>query len=125
MLRMPFRIRGRSASNLPAVARLICGIRRRVAIPVCYCNTYRRLFDTHGWQAKGNRAFAMDLGLANATAVVVGGGRGMGLATARCLADDGARVAVVGRTRDALDSAVTDLTGRGSPGCPRARRRHR
>ena len=39
----------------------------------------------------------------------------MGLATARCLADEGARVAVVGRSRDALDSAVTDLTGRGSP----------
>ena len=57
----------------------------------------------------------MDLGLANATAVVVGGGRGMGLATARCLADEGARVAVVGRTQSALDSAVTDLTGRGSP----------
>ena len=32
----------------------------------------------------------MDLGLTNATAVVVGGGRGMGLAAARCLADDGA-----------------------------------
>ncbi|WP_297726854.1 SDR family oxidoreductase [Mycobacterium sp.] len=57
----------------------------------------------------------MDLGLANATAVVVGGSRGMGLATARCLADEGARVAVVGRSRDALDSAVTDLSGRGSP----------
>ena len=57
----------------------------------------------------------MDLGLANATAVVVGGSRGMGLATARCLADEGARVAVVGRSRDALDSAVADLTGRGSP----------
>ena len=57
----------------------------------------------------------MDLGLANAAAVVVGGSRGMGLATARCLADDGARVAVVGRSRDALDSAVTDLAGRGSP----------
>jgi 3-oxoacyl-[acyl-carrier protein] reductase len=57
----------------------------------------------------------MDLGLANATAVVVGGSRGMGLATARCLADDRARVALVGRSRDALDSAVTDLAGRGSP----------
>ncbi|HEX5253426.1 MAG TPA: SDR family oxidoreductase [Mycobacterium sp.] len=34
----------------------------------------------------------MDLGLANATAVVVGGSRGMGLATARCFADEGARV---------------------------------
>jgi 3-oxoacyl-[acyl-carrier protein] reductase len=57
----------------------------------------------------------MDLGLANAAAVVIGGSRGMGLATARCLADEGARVAVVGRSRDALDSAVTDMTGRGSP----------
>jgi 3-oxoacyl-[acyl-carrier protein] reductase len=57
----------------------------------------------------------MDLGLANAAAVVVGGSRGMGLATARCLAEDGARVAVVGRTQASLDSAVTDLTGRGSP----------
>src|ERR1700747_1401197 len=57
----------------------------------------------------------MDLGLANATAVVIGGSRGMGLATARCLADEGARVAVVGRSRDARDSAVTDLAGRGSP----------
>ena len=57
----------------------------------------------------------MDLGLANAAAVVVGGSRGMGLATARCLAEEGARVALVGRTRDVLDSAVADLAGRGSP----------
>ncbi|OMC44837.1 SDR family oxidoreductase [Mycobacterium sp. IS-1264] len=57
----------------------------------------------------------MDLGLANAAAVVVGGSRGMGLATARCLAEEGARVAVVGRTRASLDSAVTDLTRCGSP----------
>ena len=57
----------------------------------------------------------MDLGLANAAAVVVGGSRGMGLATARCLAEEGARVAVVGRTRASLDNAVTDLAGRGSP----------
>ncbi|UXA05513.1 SDR family oxidoreductase [Mycobacterium sp. SMC-2] len=56
----------------------------------------------------------MDLGLANAATVVVGGSRGMGLAAARCLADEGARVALVGRSRDALDSAVADLTGRGS-----------
>src|SRR5438045_2150362 len=39
----------------------------------------------------------------------------MGLATARCLAEEGARVALVGRTRASLDSAVTDLAGRGSP----------
>src|ERR1700761_6385628 len=57
----------------------------------------------------------MDLGLGNAAAVVVGGSRGMGLATARCLADEGARIAVIGRTRSALDSAVADLSQRGSP----------
>lgn len=57
----------------------------------------------------------MDLGLTNATAVVVGGSRGMGLATARCLADDGARVAVVARSRSDVDRAAADLTRRGSP----------
>ncbi len=57
----------------------------------------------------------MDLGLANAAAVVVGGSSGMGLATARCLAEEGARVAVVGRSKSKLGSAVADLTGRGSP----------
>ncbi|BBY43482.1 SDR family NAD(P)-dependent oxidoreductase [Mycolicibacterium celeriflavum] len=57
----------------------------------------------------------MDLGLKDATAVVVGGGRGMGFATARCLAEDGARVAVVGRTPDVLDEAATSLAELGSP----------
>ena len=68
----------------------------------------------------------MDLGFKDATAVVVGGGRGMGLATARCLADDGGRVAVVGRTQDVLDQAVEELTRRGSPDAVgTGRRRHR
>jgi 3-oxoacyl-[acyl-carrier protein] reductase len=57
----------------------------------------------------------MDLGLKDATAVVVGGGRGMGFATARCLAEDGARVAVVGRTKEVLERAAEDLAGCGSP----------
>jgi 3-oxoacyl-[acyl-carrier protein] reductase len=82
---------------------------------ICYCNTYRRLFGIRRWTGEDDRAQGMDLGLANAAAVVVGGSRGMGLATARCLADDGARVAVIGRTEAALDSAVADLSDRGSP----------
>jgi NAD(P)-dependent dehydrogenase (short-subunit alcohol dehydrogenase family) len=57
----------------------------------------------------------MDLGLKDATAVVVGGGRGMGFAAARCMADDGAGVALVGRTKDVLERAAQDLTDRGSP----------
>lgn len=57
----------------------------------------------------------MDLGLRNAAAVVVGGSRGMGLATARSLAQEGARVCVLGRSRADLDSAEQDLARRGSP----------
>ena len=57
----------------------------------------------------------MDLGPNDATALVVGGGRGMGLAAARCLAEDGAWVAVVGRTKDVLERAARDLTECGSP----------
>ncbi|MCT7659079.1 SDR family NAD(P)-dependent oxidoreductase [Mycobacterium deserti] len=57
----------------------------------------------------------MDLGLKDAAAVVVGGGSGMGFATARCLAEDGARVAVVGRRPAVVDEAATALTECGSP----------
>ncbi|MBO0677447.1 SDR family oxidoreductase [Mycolicibacterium sp. S2-37] len=57
----------------------------------------------------------MDLGFTGATAVVVGGGSGMGFATAQCLADDGARVALVGRTADTLDRAAAQLSEIGSP----------
>jgi 3-oxoacyl-[acyl-carrier protein] reductase len=56
----------------------------------------------------------MDLGLANAATAVVGGSRGMGLAAARCLAEEGARIAVIGRTPAALESAAAELTGLGS-----------
>ncbi|MUL80769.1 MULTISPECIES: SDR family NAD(P)-dependent oxidoreductase [unclassified Mycolicibacterium] len=57
----------------------------------------------------------MDLGFAGVATVVVGGGRGMGFATAQCLAEDGARIAIVGRSRDVLDAAATELTRLGSP----------
>ncbi|MFE6862122.1 SDR family NAD(P)-dependent oxidoreductase [Nocardia sp. NPDC057668] len=57
----------------------------------------------------------MDLGLAGAAAVVVGGSRGMGLATAHCLAEEGARVAIVGRDRTAVDAAVAQVAEKGSP----------
>ncbi|WP_454789262.1 SDR family NAD(P)-dependent oxidoreductase [Mycolicibacterium lutetiense] len=57
----------------------------------------------------------MDLGFSGAATVVVGGGRGMGFATAQCLAADGARIAIVGRSRDVLDGAATELTRLGSP----------
>jgi 3-oxoacyl-[acyl-carrier protein] reductase len=57
----------------------------------------------------------MDLGLAEAKAVIVGGSRGMGRAAAQCFADDGARVAVIARSVAQLDDVIDDLTLRGSP----------
>jgi 3-oxoacyl-[acyl-carrier protein] reductase len=57
----------------------------------------------------------MDLGLANATAVVTGGSKGMGLAIAETLAADGARVAVMARGREALDAAAEACLAAGAP----------
>ena len=57
----------------------------------------------------------MDLGLEGAAAVVSGGSKGMGRAAAECLAADGCRVAVLGRTQAALDETVDALRGAGSP----------
>ncbi|WP_407687051.1 SDR family NAD(P)-dependent oxidoreductase [Mycobacterium sp. HUMS_1102779] len=57
----------------------------------------------------------MDLGLQDAAVVVTGGTAGMGRATAECYAHDGARVAVLSRTRDALNETVAALRAAGSP----------
>ena len=57
----------------------------------------------------------MDLGLANAAAVVSGGSKGMGRAAALSLAGEGARVAVIARGKRALDETVEELTRAGSP----------
>jgi NAD(P)-dependent dehydrogenase (short-subunit alcohol dehydrogenase family) len=57
----------------------------------------------------------MELGLANAAAVVVGGTRGMGFATSMCLADEGARIAIIGRPGPSLSRAADALTAAGSP----------
>lgn len=51
----------------------------------------------------------MDLGLANRIAVVTGGSSGIGLATARLLLADGARVAICGRDAKRLAAAQAAL----------------
>ncbi len=57
----------------------------------------------------------MDLGLKDATVIVAGGTTGMGRAAADCFAADGARVAVLARSRDQLDETTAALTDLGSP----------
>jgi NAD(P)-dependent dehydrogenase (short-subunit alcohol dehydrogenase family) len=57
----------------------------------------------------------VDLGLADARVLVVGGSRGMGRAAAETFAGEGARVAVLARASDALDDTVATLHSVGSP----------
>jgi 3-oxoacyl-[acyl-carrier protein] reductase len=57
----------------------------------------------------------MDLGLAGAAVCVQGGTQGMGMATARTFAAEGARVAVLARDQGRLDATVAQLRELGSP----------
>jgi 3-oxoacyl-[acyl-carrier protein] reductase len=54
----------------------------------------------------------MDLKLSDKAAIVTGGSRGIGLAIAKTLADEGARVAICARSADEVDRAVADLKER-------------
>ena len=51
----------------------------------------------------------MDLGLAGKVAIITGGSRGLGLAAAHALVNEGARVAICGRTPSTLETAATQL----------------
>ena len=53
----------------------------------------------------------MDLGLAGKACIVTGATRGIGLATARMLGAEGARVLLVARSQEALASAAAGLPG--------------
>ncbi|MEQ8228924.1 MAG: SDR family oxidoreductase [Rhodospirillales bacterium] len=58
----------------------------------------------------------MDLDLASKTALISGASGGIGLAIARAFLAEGARVAITGRTSDALDRAHDALAGTGRDG---------
>ena len=58
----------------------------------------------------------MDYRIAGRVALVVGGSKGIGLETARYLATEGARVAIVARTPKPIDDAVAAIAACGPPG---------
>ncbi len=57
----------------------------------------------------------MDLGFSGATAVIAGGSRGIGLATAVCLAREGCRIGLIGRDGSRLTEAAGAARDAGSP----------
>jgi 3-oxoacyl-[acyl-carrier protein] reductase len=65
--------------------------------------------------AVSNQNSAMDLELSNKVAIVTGASRGLGLASARALVDEGCRVTICARGGEALDRAARDLGERSLP----------
>ncbi len=53
----------------------------------------------------------MDLGLAQKTALVTGGSKGIGLACAKALRAEGVRVAICSRSQENIDKALSELPG--------------
>ncbi|MFF6984644.1 SDR family NAD(P)-dependent oxidoreductase [Streptomyces sp. NPDC008343] len=66
----------------------------------------------------------MDLGLSRRTYLVTGGTRGIGLATARLLLEEGASVMIAARSAESIDKATADLGANPQVGFVQADLRH-
>ena len=53
----------------------------------------------------------MDMGINGRRALVIGGSRGMGRATAHCLAGEGVLVTIAARNRDTIEQAAAEISG--------------
>src|SRR3989442_13720762 len=58
----------------------------------------------------------MDLGLQGQTALVAAASRGLGKAVAKLFVEEGARVAICSRRKEAVDAAAPEIGGGGVPG---------
>src|SRR2546427_5509173 len=58
----------------------------------------------------------MDLGLRGQTALVAAASRGLGKAVAKLFVEEGARVAICSRRKEAVEAAAADIRGGGVPG---------
>jgi NAD(P)-dependent dehydrogenase (short-subunit alcohol dehydrogenase family) len=58
----------------------------------------------------------MDLNLTGRTALITGASKGIGLAAARCLADEGVNLILVSRTQADLEAVRTEIVGRHNVG---------
>lgn len=98
------------------VASLPLPSRRRAAAPPPSVATPRRPATDRPKQPRAGHGgnTEMDLGLEGRKAIVTAGSRGIGLAIAQTLADQGADVAICARGAEGLERARKDLEGRGA-----------
>src|SRR5271170_1228936 len=68
---------------------------------------------TPGWTCGASRAAPVHYGIGGRSALVVGGSKGIGFEVAKLLAAEGARVAVLARTKTDVDNAVQSIRSEG------------